>query len=225
MISKTDKELPMKKKLIIFFLLMSLSLSSCQALASVKESSVSGSVLLSDDFSKNTNGWGTAGNGIGSISFLYDGLDIKVDTPNSLLWTVTGDQFRDSQIEVDAVLLSGPTDDAFGVICRYQDDQHFYGFLLSHDGYYGIFKMQDGNLLLADSQEGLKFSETIRQGGIVNHIQAVCQGTTLKLSINGEVVSMVEDDSYSKGQMGLIVGTYESAGVELFFDNLFVLQP
>ena len=153
------------------------------------------------------------------------GLDIKVNTPNSLLWTVTADQFRDTQIEVDGVLLGGPTDDAFGVICRFQDNEHFYGFLLSHDGYYGIFKMDGGNMLLADSQAGLRYSDVIRQGGVVNHIQAVCQGETLRLTVNDTLLSEVQDRSYAPGQMGLNVGTYEIAGTEVFFDNLQVYQP
>jgi hypothetical protein len=217
----------MYKKLIIASLLVPLILSGCQVFKSinaVKESSTSGTLLFSDEFNSNTNSWGTSGQDIGEINFLYQGLDIKVNTPNALLWTVTGDQYKDSQIEVDGVLMSGPTNDAFGVVCRFQDNKNFYGFLLSHDGYYGIFKMQDGVMQLADSQ-GLKYSEAIRQGGIVNHIQAICQGDVLKLSVNSQLLAEIQDNSFSQGQMGLIVGTYETAGVELFFDNLQVFQP
>ena len=205
-----------------------LLLSGCQVYQSIQpinESTTSGTLLFSDDFTSNTNAWGTSGKNIGEIIFEYEGLDIKVNTPNSLLWTVTADQFRDTQIEVDGVLLGGPNDDTFGVICRYQDNEHFYGFLLSHDGYYGIFKMDGGNMLLADSQAGLKYSDAIRQGGVVNHIQAVCQGETLRLTVNGTLLSEVQDSSYTQGQMGLIVGTYEIAGTEVFFDNLQIYQP
>lgn len=218
----------MRKIGIIWVLLLSMLLAGCQVYQSmqpINESVTSGTLLFSDDFASNTNAWGTSGNNIGEILFEYEGLDIKVNTPNSLLWTVTADQFRDTQIEVDGVLLGGPSDDAFGVICRYQDNEHFYGFLLSHDGYYGIFKMDDGNMLLADSQSGLRYSDAIRQGGVVNHIQAVCQGETLRLTVNGTLLSEVQDGSYLKGQMGLIVGTYEVAGTEIFFDNLQIYQP
>jgi hypothetical protein len=80
-------------------------------------------------------------------------------------------------------------------------------------------------MLLADSQAGLRYSDAIRQGGVVNHIQAVCQGETLRLTVNGTLLSEVQDSSYAQGQMGLIVGTYEIAGTEVFFDNLQVYQP
>jgi len=218
----------MRKKSIIFVIVFTLVISGCQVYQSLQpfnESATSGTMLFSDDFTSNTNSWGTSGKNIGEIVFVYEGLDIKVNTPNSLLWTVTADHFRDTQIEVDGVLLGGPTDDTFGVICRFQDNEHFYGFLLSHDGYYGIFKMDGGNMLLADSQAGLRYSDAIRQGGVVNHIQAVCQGETLRLTVNDTLLSEVQDSSYTQGQMGLIVGTYEIAGTEVFFDNLRVYQP
>jgi hypothetical protein len=93
----------MKKRIILSFLILAFTLSGCQLLSSpgkLKESSVSGSLLFSEDFSSNSNGWGTSGNNIGEINFIYEGLEIKVNTPNSLLWTTTNDLFKDSQIEV-----------------------------------------------------------------------------------------------------------------------------
>jgi hypothetical protein len=218
----------MKKSFLIICLVLSLTLSGCQLFnssAGINESATSGTLLFSDDFTSNTHSWGTEGKNIGEISFVYDGLDLKVDTPNSLLWTVAQDQFKDSQVEVDAVLLNGPTNDAFGVVCRFKDNDNFYGFLVSHDGYYGIFRMQDGSMTLANGQSGLTYSEAIRQGGVVNHIQAVCQGNTLRLKVNGTLLAEIQDDAFTQGQVGLIVGTYETAGVEVFFDNLLVYQP
>ncbi len=218
----------MKKRIILSFLILAFTLSGCQLLSSpgkLKESSVSGSLLFSEDFSSNSNGWGTSGNNIGEINFIYEGLEIKVNTPNSLLWTTTNDLFKDSQIEVDGVLLGGPTNDAFGVVCRYQDKDNYYGFLLSHDGYYGIFKMANGSLNLIDSEGGLQFSEVIRQGGVVNHIQAICKGDSLRLTVNGTLLAEVQDGSFTQGKIGLIVGTYETTGADVFFDNFIVLQP
>lgn len=218
----------MKKVITIALLSLSFMLSGCQLVNSLKPSQPtveSGTLLFSDDFSTNENGWGTSGGGAGEISFLYQGLDMKVNVPNSLVWSISKDKYTDARIEVDGVLLNGPTDDAFGTICRFQDNKHFYGFIITNDGYYGIFKMQDGQMTLADPEGGLKFSEAIRQGGVVNHIQAVCQGNVLSLSINDDLVAAIEDSSYPSGQIGLIAGAYETAGVEIFFDNLEVYQP
>jgi hypothetical protein len=205
-----------------------LILSGCSAVRSlqpVAPPAPSGALLLEDNFTDNSNSWGISSDNVGSVSLLYQGMDIRIDQPNTMRWTVANQKFTDSRIDVDAVLLAGPTDDAYGTVCRFEDDQHFYGFIVTHDGYYGIFKMQDGQVILSDTSGGLKFSELIRQGGVVNHISTTCQSDTLSLSVNGQVLAEVEDDSYSSGQIGLIAGTYSTPGVEVFFDNLVVTQP
>jgi hypothetical protein len=218
----------MIKKILAGLILFSFFLNGCQVLNSlqpVATAAPSGTLLFADDFSDNSNHWGITGGDAGKVNFVYQGMDIQVTQANSMIWTVVGKKYQDVQIDIDAVLLSGSTDDVYGAICRVQDNKHFYGFLVSHDGYYGIFKMQDGKLELADPSGGLKYSEAIRQGGVVNHIQAICQGDLLKLSVNGQLLSIIEDDSYSEGQVGLIGGTYATPGVEIFFDNFEVTQP
>jgi len=216
-------------KRVLFIAIISMFfLSSCQAINSlqpVATAAPGGTVLFSDEFADNANHWGTSNSATGAVSFVYEGLDIKVDQPNSLLWSVAGKKYADVKIDVDGVLLSGPSNDVFGTVCRFSDANHFYGFLISHDGYYGIFKMDNGSLILADQDQGLKYSDVILQGGTVNHITATCQGDKLSLAVNGQLLSIVQDDSYANGQIGLIAGTYENGGSELFFDHLQVSQP
>jgi hypothetical protein len=218
----------MKKSFLVGFIVLPFLLGGCQLINSlqpVATAAPSGTVLFADDFTNNQNNWGISAGETGTISFIYDGLDIKVNQANSMIWSVAGEKFKDTTIDIDGVLLSGSSNDAYGAICRFQDNDHFYGFLVTHDGYYGIFKMQDGKLVLADPVGGLKYSDAIRQGGVVNHIQTVCQGNTLQLSVNGELLSIIQDDSYAQGQVGVIAAAYADPGEELFFDNLKVTQP
>jgi hypothetical protein len=202
--------------------------TGCSAIPGLLEGTktpASGAILLEDDFSDTPNGWGTMGREGGEIGFEYQGLTIKVNMPNYLFWTVNGPKFKDTRFEVDAVLLDGPANDNFGVICRYVNSSNFYGFLISHDGYYGIFKMSEGNMILAGEKTNLDFSDVIRQGGIVNHIEALCSGDTLKLTVNEIVLAEIRDSSFSEGQVGLIAGAYDTPGVQVLFDNLIVYQP
>lgn len=161
----------------------------------------------------------------GEIGFEYQGLVISVDVGNYLFWTVNGGKYADTRIDVDAVLLDGPTDDNFGVICRFEDNENFYGFLVSHDGYYGIFKMQEGNMVLSSPDGNLQFNEAIRQGGVVNHIEATCKGNLLSLKVNDILLAEVLDPTFTEGKIGLIAGAYEYPGVKVLFDNLKVSQP
>jgi len=217
----------MKKKLLYPLLfIVPLLLSACSTLQDLLPSppQQSGDILYADDFS-NPRGWGSMGRSGGSIQFEYEGLLIKVDTPNFLFWTVNGNSYQDVKIDVDAVLLSGPTNDNFGAICRFKDNGNFYGFVISHDGYFGIFKSIEGVITPLMKPEGMQYSEVIRQGGIVNHIQAICQGSTLTLSVNGEELASIGDPDLQEGKFGLIAGAYDQPGVNILFDNLLIVQP
>jgi hypothetical protein len=216
----------MKRTHLLPLLIVPFLLSACVSLQNIlpKQTHRSGDILFADDFS-NPKGWGTMGRSGGSIQFEYDGLLIKVDTPNFLFWTVNGGSYEDVKIDVDAVLLSGPTNDNFGAICRFKNNQNFYGFVISHDGYYGIFKSIGGVITPLLKPDGMQYSELIRQGGKVNHVQVICQGTTLTLNVNGEELVSVGDPDLTAGQFGLIAGAYDQPGVNILFDNLLVVQP
>ena len=211
---------------IIFILVVVLSgCTKIKSMLPVKPAAEPGTLLFEDDFSITPNGWGTMGRSGGTIGFDYQGMVITVNLSDFMFWSVNGDRYQDTRVEVDAVLLNGPTNDNFGVICRYQDNSNFYGFVVSHDGYYGVFKLQDGNMILSSADGDLSYSEVIRQGGIVNHVEAVCQGNTLTLSVNDVTLAELQDDSFTDGQIGLIAGAYDFPGVEVLFDNLKVYQP
>ena len=220
----------MKKFSIAFLilLLLTLLLSGCEMVtggSEVEPTSHPGWVFFEDDFSTSPNGWGTIGPEGGEAAFEYQGLVIKIHSSNSLFWTVNEGKYTDTKIDVDAVLLNGPTTDNFGVICRFADNANFYGFLITHDGYYGIFKMQNGKMILSGGKQNLDFSEAIRQGGVVNHITATCSGKILSLEVNDVLLAEIQDESFSSGQIGLIAGAYETAGVQVLFDNLKITQP
>ncbi len=215
------------KYLLLAFLLITVpaGCSVIPQLNPVEESAHTGYTFFSDDFSAPPNGWGTMGREGGEVLFEYEGLVLRVITPNSLVWSINQPRYSDSRIDVDAVLLDGPVNDNFGVICRFVDNQNFYGFLVTHDGYYGIFKMLNGQMMMPNDKTNLDFTEVIRQGGVVNHITAECTGEILKLTVNDTLLAEIMDNAFSEGQVGLIAGAYENAGVKVLFDNFKVTQP
>ena len=65
---------------------------------------------------------------------------MKVVTPSYIGWTeCTGTEYADFIVEADATQLSGPDNNAYGIILRYglQSDE-FYAFLISGDGYHAF---------------------------------------------------------------------------------------
>jgi hypothetical protein len=127
-------------------------------------------------------------------------------------------------IEVDATKVAGPDDNDFGVICRYQDENNFYFFEISSDGYYSVGKYKENQLELIGMQQ-MQTSDAIRQGQATNRIRASCIGSLLSLSVNGHKLIEVEDIEFSTGDVGLIAGTFETPGTDILFDNFTVIKP
>lgn len=185
----------------------------------------SGQILLADDFSRNRYRWGVVDRAGGDIEIAYGGMVFSIELPNFMFWSVIGKSFQDSLIEVDSMLVQGSVNNSLGMICRYQDEANFYGFMISHDGYYGIFKFVDGDLVITSEGGSLGYSEAITQDGGLNHIQAICQGDRLSLLVNGTLLAAVNDDSFTEGKVGLLAGSYDEPGIILLFDNFKVIQP
>ncbi|PKN06046.1 MAG: hypothetical protein CVU72_06475, partial [Deltaproteobacteria bacterium HGW-Deltaproteobacteria-7] len=164
----------MKRTITVFSILLLglIALSACSLVNKSPTEQVnlpSGTLLDSDDFSIIPNGWGTIDRSGGEIAYEYEGMTIKVNTPNFSFITVDGKIFHDSRIEIDAVLLEGPANDNFGVLCRFKDFENYYAFVISHDGYFGIYKVLDGVMVMGNQTGNLDYSDAIRKGGVVNH--------------------------------------------------------
>lgn len=220
----------MKRIIILFSVLLIglMTLNACSTAENTPSAQITlapGTLLDMDDFSTNQNGWGTIHRDGGKIAYEYEGMTITVNTPNFSFLTVNGKRFTNSRIEIDAVLLEGPSNDNFGVICRFQDYKNYYAFVISHDGYFGVYKVLDGVMILGNETSNLDYSDAIRKGGVVNHISATCDGDILSLTVNDTLLSKIQDSSFSEGQIGLIASAYSDPGVKVLFDNLEIYQP
>lgn len=187
-----------------------------------------GGALFADDFSGEQNcGWLEYSRG-GAVAAVQDGaLRISTSSPGEIWWTNPERNFDDVIINARAEQLSGPDDNAFGLICRYHDEQNFYVFLISGDGYYAIGKYSGPEnrvtYLTPDGQ--FLASELIRQGAAVNDIQASCIGNELSLAVNGEPLLTVTDPDFKSGDIGVAASTLQQGTVEIAFDDLRVFAP
>ena len=111
-----------------------------------------------------------------------------------------------------------------GIICRHQNDQNFYFFVISADGYYAIGKNKDGRSTLLE-QNAMQYSGAIKKGVVINHLRAECQGSTLSFFVNDVPVALVVDEDFSSGDVGLLAGTFDRGDLDILFDNFVVTQP
>jgi hypothetical protein len=182
------------------------------------------SQLFFDDFSETKSGWDRFAGEIGATDYKNKAYQISVNEPNTDLFANPYKLFKDTIVEVTAARISGPDNNSFGVICRFQDEKNFYSAQISSDGYAGIFRMKDGVYRLL-GQEAMIPVPAILGGSAVNTIHFECIGRSLALAVNGAPVDAREDKSFEKGDVGLIAGAFEEAGVVIAFDDFKVTLP
>lgn len=215
-------------KKIALVLILTVLLTACSSLSLDQNPSAvvqSGNLLFKDDFSDPSSGWETWSEPSGSmVAYQNGGLRMFVAEKEFDYWSRPGKRVGDVKLEVDVIKLGGPNDNDFGLICRYQDRDNFYAFLASSDGYAGILKVKDGKYILISGKQ-MTYSESIRQGATQNHLGADCSGTTLTLHANGQKIMSVQDQDFKTGEIGLMAGTGETPGADLYFDNFGAYKP
>lgn len=174
-----------------------------------------------ESFDDARSGWTLVQSSRANIAISSGQLRIAVKQPDSLAWSVAaGKTFDDFTLDVDATPLAGPDDNDYGVIVRRVDDDNFYRFEISGDGYYNVQKREKGKWqkLIVDWTE----SAAIRKGKTTNHLRVACAGRTLTFYVNQIQVAQVTDASFARGAVGVLAGTLAESGVQVAFDNLQV---
>lgn len=187
-----------------------------------------GGFLLLDDFSEDQDcGWSVYNRGAASVSQTGEALQIEVTQPGELWWSNPGRDFDDVILTAEATQVSGPDDNAYGLICRYQNEENFYVFLISGDGYYTIAKYQSGSPEVIYLTENREFQESdlINRGAATNRIQASCIGNQLGLSVNGLPLVTVSDPTFVTGDVGVAASTLQPGSAVVQFDNVRASLP
>jgi hypothetical protein len=213
----------MKSKYLCLLLVIGLLLSACQSFG-LDYFGLSGEDLFNDDFSQSASGWRHASDEHGSADYVDGYYQIAVNNAKYQVWSSPNLIFADAVIEVDAIKAAGNDNNLFGITCRVQPSQDFYAFLISADGYYGIYKHQNDAFQLL-GQKAMSPTEAIQQGGATNRLQADCVGNRLSLYVNGQKVAEATDDQFTRGDVGLIAGALSDPGVDIHFDNFSVFKP
>lgn len=174
-------------------------------------------------------GWAQFDSGGASAAIENGVMRIDVSNNGQLAWSNPGRQFDDVVIEVAAIPVSGPDNNAYGVICRYTDLQNFYVFLVSADGYYAIGKYDSQwaeiQYLTGEAPNYYQPSTAIRQGQANNNLLVRCVGNELTLFANGELLASVQDNSHTTGDVGVTGGSFELGTVAVEFDDFRAAAP
>lgn len=214
---------PVKKpsRLILFCLFF---LAACSGPSLSEITTPPGGVLYQDDFSRANSGWGQADVFLGQAGYADGAYRFRVDAPGTDFWAHPGQIYSFARIEVDAAPLPNTPPARMGLICRLVDEQNFYFFVVSSDGYYGIGKTQDGRASFL-GMEQMARHEAIHADGQVNRLRADCIADLLIFYVNETLVGSALDSGFPRGDVGLLAGSFETGGVEVLFDNFVVYKP
>ncbi len=175
-----------------------------------------------DDFSTPEGGWVETSD-LQSVKKYENGqYHISVNASELFIWSTAGQDLADFIVEIEATQVSGPNDNGYGFLFRFQDDQHFYRFDISGDGFYLLSKRLENQwVTLVD----WTVSPFIHKGQATNRLKVICQGSQISLYVNDRHLTDFSDVSYSHGDIGLFAGTLSQGGVRISFDNLKVWAP
>ncbi len=180
---------------------------------------------LRDDFDPPYTAWvrfDTEGGAVYALQgelYLEDrGQGIAVYTP------LMKEQYRDVTVSVQMRHVQGAINNWMGVMCRQQDEENYYLFAISADGYYLILRVEDGE---PTPLTGPQASDVILTGRAANTLEARCRGTSLSLRVNDTLlVTRVDDALSAEGYVGLFadaVGRGQTTTVA--FDNFTLTVP
>lgn len=182
-----------------------------------------GEVIFEDDFSDPDSGWEIGDYPGGSVGYKSGTYFVSSTGEGTTMWGVAGRNFSDVVVSVDATQISAPANDNndYGIVCRLQQNSGGYYLLIAGDGLFAILLSENDSFTpLVDWTE----SDAINQGNRTNSITAVCDGSTLSLHVNGELLATTSDSTFRSGDIALTATSYESEMTEVQFDSLEVAE-
>ena len=182
-------------------------------------------------------------------------LRIHSETENSGPYSVAKPYFDNFNLRVQGKAVDGDPTNGYGVIFRLQDkgnrstnDDSYYLFLVSSDGYYKVERVLNG-----ESKEISLWipSPIVNQGiGAVNSLRVIAQGNQFQFFVNDQQVELClpenpdgfstldgegncmgnmtatwVDDSIANGQLGVAVVTLDAPNFAVEFDNVLIVGP
>jgi len=181
----------------------------------------SGSVILEDDFSNPDSGWYVGSDETGAADYRDGEYLLEVIPNDNITWVWLQDDLADVIITTDVRPAKPTGTGGYGIICRRQANDDYYGLEIAEDGYYSIWKRVNGEYtVLINWQE----SSALPRGQAVT-ITAACVGDRLTLAVNDMLLAEVNDSDLTSGNVGVFAETYETGNLIAAFDNFTVRTP
>jgi hypothetical protein len=179
--------------------------------------------LFFDDFSDPGSGWPVVlDNPALRLEYLYGEYRMLRNRTDGYLVATPGIAASDYSLSVVARNwngLFGSYGLAFGMS---EDLSQFYTFEVYSDGWYGLYHHSSGDWTVL----GENMSSAVNPGASSNQLKVERNGALINGYVNGQLVTSVSDGLFTGSRyVGLILSTYDQAGLDACFDNFAVYSP
>ncbi len=176
-------------------------------------------ILVLDDFTDETSGWPIMEEG--SVLSGYhppDYYHVQSGQPNQIATAYFGGDFQNIGLETNVFVDSTDTetgDFRYGLITRRNGDQ-FYAFTVSpRAGIWQVLKASPDGLQKMDEGTIDTLSNSTDHP---DRLRVDASGNKFLFSINGELITVLHDASYSSGDIGFYVETFDESRAHVHYD-------
>ncbi|MEX1020555.1 MAG: hypothetical protein WDZ49_12905 [Litorilinea sp.] len=174
-----------------------------------------------EDFTEGDGGWDVFETE--NVLSEHDGsnaLVMTISAPQRLGTSVYPREVADFYMEVDVEHLEGPIDAEAGIVFREVDENNYYFYAISHDGYYSLWRKRNNEwqtLVEWTPSDALDSGE-----GAFNTLGILAEGTQIAVFANEVLLNEVTDEAFDAGSIALVVGTFDTGGVAIGFDGVYI---
>jgi hypothetical protein len=118
----------------------------------------------------------------------------------------------------------------WGLVCRAQDYENYYGAGVTTEGLAGIWKLEDSTPTVlasgdvSNAYKGVAERDAFNEGTATNHLAFMCRGSDLAIYVNGKMVTHATDETFASGLAGLYV-LNRGKPLDVLFDDFVVAVP
>jgi hypothetical protein len=176
-----------------------------------------------DDFNRDRGNWSLPTNDTSRASLEDNALQIAIDEVNWYQWSsyvgggVDPVEYSDLYAEVTTFFPVSQPGSTTGIAFRLIDNANYYLFDVTMEGSYALFVQADGQWTTLIDYTATDAFET--GADALNLIGVLAEGDTIALTINEQVINVVQDATHSSGGIALVGESAANPGVVVGFDD------
>ncbi len=179
-------------------------------------------LVYEDDFSDPGSGWDDAFDRYTTKQYGNNKYYIEITTSNLVAWGLANRTVADFRLEVDAAQETGPRNNGYGILFRFQDRDNFYRFDISGDGFFLLSKFHASEWITLVPWTA---SSAINVGQAQNRLVVDATGSEVRVYANGSLLAEVVDDTFSEGNFGFFASTFSEPNLTVRFDDIKLWTP